>query len=85
MDARLSDWSDTSRITTYRCSGGKDRKMKSYKELFELGDNFHTYVGRGTQQERRAVAKFSAQLEAPDSLPQSTLDRLSEVRISLCW
>ncbi len=53
--------------------------MKSYKTLFELGDNFHTYVGRGTSQERQAVAKVSALLEAPQTLPQATLDALSAV------
>ncbi|BBB31197.1 thioredoxin family protein [Neptunomonas japonica] len=53
--------------------------MKSYKALFELGDNFHTYVGRGTPQERQAVAKISALLEVPQTLPQATLDALSEV------
>lgn len=53
--------------------------MRSYKELFEIGDNFHTYVGRGTQQEQLSVARIAAQLEIPGTLSPLTLDALSNL------
>lgn len=53
--------------------------MKSYKALFDLGDNFYTYVGRGSQQEILAMAKISSLLEASETLPKSTLDILSDI------
>jgi len=53
--------------------------MMTYKELLEHGDNFHTYVGRGTHKERQDVAKIIARLENGTGLRPDTLGRLVSI------
>lgn len=53
--------------------------MMSYSELFQHGDNFPTYVGRGTDTERLAVAKVQTQLAQPQALGRDFLARVQQV------
>jgi alkyl hydroperoxide reductase subunit AhpF len=59
-------------------------RMMTYRELFENGDNYHTYVGRGTQQEQQAVAKVVKCLEGEDCLSRVALDRIKSIK-SICY